>query len=41
MATPDFAYVRESYCPCAVETPEQVKFLVDHFGCRPATPRYP
>jgi protein-tyrosine phosphatase len=35
------AYVRENYCPCAVETPAQVKFLVEHFGCKPATPRYP
>jgi protein-tyrosine phosphatase len=35
------AYVRKHYCPCAVETTVQVKFLVKHFGCKPATPRYP
>ena len=28
------AYVRENYCNEAVETEEQIAFLIEHFGVR-------
>jgi hypothetical protein len=28
------AYVREHYCKEAVETEEQIAFLIEHFGVR-------
>jgi protein-tyrosine phosphatase len=34
------AYVRQNYCPCAVETTAQVEFLAGHFGCKHAVPRF-
>jgi protein-tyrosine phosphatase len=33
-------YVRKRYCPKAVETDEQIKWLGKHFKIHPAKPRY-
>lgn len=36
VSTDPIKYVRENYCKKAVESQEQIDFLVKHFGCLPA-----